>query len=340
MNPNLKWKALFILAVILFCIYFLIGVPTFPTSVAQVKENFGRQIKLGLDLQGGTHLVLQVQVQEAIAQETDQTVDRLTTELRAKNIHYDEIRRADDTHILVRNIDSGQFSQFQDIIKLQYGNVWDMNPTAGDPSGHTLTLRSSAIAQLQESTMTQSLETIERRINALGLTEPTIQRRGGRNDNEILVQLPGEGDPTRAEQVIQAGGQLELRLVEDRDSYPSQSAALASHGGILPPGTELVPGRSETRTPTGAPDAGEAWYVLSRAPVVTGRDLRTAIENRNANNPGQWQVNFTLSPEAAQRFGPFTEKKSSSPNGHRARAPRLFRARHQWPYRRFRHDRR
>jgi len=152
MNPNLKWKALFILGVILFCIYFLIGVPTFPTSVAQIKENFGRQIKLGLDLQGGTHLILQVQVQEAIAQETDQTVDRLTTELRNKNIHYDEIRRADDTHILVRNIDPAQYSQFQDIIKLQYGNIWDMNPTAGDPSGHTLTLRSSAIAQIQEST--------------------------------------------------------------------------------------------------------------------------------------------------------------------------------------------
>jgi preprotein translocase subunit SecD len=308
MNPNLKWRALFILAVILFCIYFLLGLPTFPTSLALVKDNFGRQIKLGLDLQGGTHLILQVQVQEAIAQETDQTVDRLTTELRNKNIHYDEIRRADDTHILVRNIDPAQYSQFQDIVKLQYANVWDMNPTAGDPSGYTLTLRDSAVAQLKESTMTQSLETIERRINALGLTEPTIQRRGGRNDNEILVQLPGEGDPTRAKSVIQAGGQLELRLVEDQQSFPSQSAALASHSGILPPGTELIPGRSETRTPSGAPDSSEAWYVLSRAPVVTGRDLRTAIENRNTNNPGQWQVNFTLSPEAARRFGPFTEQ--------------------------------
>ena len=70
MNPNLKWKALFILVVILLCVYGLIGLPTFPTSVAQVKDNFSKQIKLGLDLQGGTHLVLQVQVQEAIAQET------------------------------------------------------------------------------------------------------------------------------------------------------------------------------------------------------------------------------------------------------------------------------
>jgi protein-export membrane protein SecD len=308
MNPNLKWKAFFILAVILFCIYFLFGVPNFPTSFAQVKDNFGHQIKLGLDLQGGTHLILQVQVQEAIAQETDQTVDRLTNELRTRNIHYDEVRRADDTHILVRNIEPSQLSQFRDLVSAQYANVWDLNPTAGDPSGYTLTLRAGAIAQIQDSTMTQSLETIERRINALGLTEPTIQRRGGRNDNEILVQLPGEGDPTRARAVIQAGGQLELRLVEDPRTYSSQGEALGAHGGILPPGTELVPDDPKTRKSTGGIVAGETWYVLSRAPVVTGRDLRTAVENRNTNNPGQWQVNFTLSPEAARRFGPFTEQ--------------------------------
>jgi preprotein translocase subunit SecD len=307
MNPNLKWKALFILLVILFCIYYLIGLPEFPKSFAQVKENFSHQIKLGLDLQGGTHLILQVQVQEAIAQETDQTVDRLTNELRAKNIHYDELRRVDDTHILVRNVDPVQLSQFRDLISAQYANVWDLSPTAGDPSGYTLTLRAGAIVQIKESTMTQSLETIERRINALGLTEPTIQRRGGRNDNEILVQLPGEGDPTRAKAVIQAGGQLELRLVEDVRSYASESEALAAHGGILPAGTELVPGRSETRNASGIQDTGVSWYVLSRAPVVTGRDLRSAIETRNTNNPGQFQVNFTLSPEAARRFGPFTE---------------------------------
>src|SRR5881296_2494524 len=274
MNPNLKWKALFIFAVILFCIYFLFGYPVFPTSVAQVKDNFGKQIKLGLDLQGGTHLILQVQVQEAIAQETDTTVDRLTTLLRSKNIHYDEVRRVDDTHILVRNIDPAQISQFRDIYRAQYGNVWDMAPAAGDPSGYTLTLRPSAVAALQDQTMTQSVETIERRINALGLTEPTIQPRGGHNANEILVQLPGEGDPTRAKGVIQAGGQLELKLVDDVRTYSSQSEALGAHGGVLPPGTELVPGRSETRNATGGVDTGETWYVLSRAAAVTGRDLR------------------------------------------------------------------
>ena len=307
MNPNLKWKALFILAVIIACIYGLIGAPTFPTSLAIIKDNFAHQIKLGLDLQGGTHLILQVQVQEAIAQETDQTVDRLIGQMRAKNIRYDEVRRVDDTHILIRNLDSAQLSDFRDLVSAQYNNVWDMTPAAGEPSGYTLTLRPSAIAQIQETTMTQSLETIERRINALGLTEPTIQLHG-RKENEILVQLPGEGDPARAKAVIQAGGQLELKLVEDPVPYTSQTEALGRHGGVLPPGTELIPGRSETRNASGGIDTGESWYVLSRAPIVTGRDLRSATENRNTNNPGMWEVDFTLSAEAARRYGTFTEQ--------------------------------
>jgi len=307
MNPNLKWKFAFIVLVILICIYGLVGLPTFPTSWAQVKDNFSHQIKLGLDLQGGTHLVLQVQTQEAIAQETDQMVDRITTWLRGKNIHYDEVRRVDDTHIVVRNVDRAGLSEFRDYINQQFSNFWDMSPTAGDPSGYTLTLRGAAIAQIQETTMTQSLETIERRINALGLTEPTIQPRGGQNSNEILVQLPGEGDPSRAQQVIQAGGQLELRLVEDPVVYTSETDALSKHGGVLPAGTELVPGRLE-RTASGSTPNGEGWYILTRSAVVTGRDLRSATENRNTNNPGQWVVDFTLSADASHRFGPFTQQ--------------------------------
>jgi len=306
MNPNLKWKALFILGVILICIFFIFGLPTFPTSFAQIKDNFTRQINLGLDLQGGTHLILQVQVQEAIAQETDQTVDRLTTQMRTKSIRYDEVRRVDDTHVVVRNVPSDQISQFRDLVHDQFELNWELSSSPGEVNAYLLTLRPSAISRIDESTMSQSLETIERRINALGLTEPTIQPHG-RKENEILVQLPGEGDPARAKQVIQAGGQLELKLVEDPNPYPSEAAALAAHAGILPPGTEIVSGRSESRTQN-PQDTGENWYVLSRTPVVTGRDLRSATESRNTEMPGQWQINFVLSGEAARRFGPFTEQ--------------------------------
>jgi preprotein translocase subunit SecD len=307
MNPNLKWKVLFIFAAVLICLYMVVGLPSFPTSFAQVKDNFAHQIKLGLDLQGGTHLILQVQVQEAVAQETDQTVDRLTTAMRAKNIHYDEVRRVDDTHIIVRNVATDVLSEFRDLIHDQYEGVWDLGPAPGDPTAYLLTMRPSALARIQETTMQQSLETIERRINALGLTEPTIQPHG-RKDNEILVQLPGEGDPARAKQVIQAGGQLELKLVEDPTPYSSEAAALAQHGGVLPPATEIVPGRIESRNLQNPQESGEVWYILTRTPVVTGRDLRSAMETRNAEMPGQWQVNFTLSGEAARRFGPFTEQ--------------------------------
>jgi preprotein translocase subunit SecD len=304
MNPNLKWRAVFILAVILACLIGLFFVPSFPTSFAQLKQNLAHQIQLGLDLQGGTHLILQVQVQEAIQQDTDQTADRLTTDLRSKNIRYEEVRPVDATHILVRNVPSEQLGDFRDLVNARLQGIWDMAPAAGEPSGYLLTERPSAISAKQDQIMTQSLETIERRINALGLTEPTIQKQG-RNDNEIIVQLPGEGDPSRAKAVIQAGGQLELRLVEDQTPYTSQAAALAAHGGVLPQGTELVPGRNENRI--GPTDTSTVWYVLARVPVVTGRDMRTVSETRNANMPGQWQVNFSLSAEGARRFGPFTE---------------------------------
>ncbi len=310
MNPNLKWKVVFILTVVLLCLYSIFGLPSFPTSLAQLKDNFAHQIKLGLDLQGGTHLILQVQVQEAVAQETDQTVDRLTTTMRQKNIHYDEVRRVDDTHIIVRNVPSDQFSQFRDLLHDQFETNWTVGSAPGEANATLLSMRPTTISAIQETTMSQTLETLERRINALGLTEPTIQPHGRvGQDNEILVQLPGEGDAAAAMRVIQAGGQLELKLVEDPQTYPSEAGALAAKGGVLPAGTELVQGSSEARTPAGQTPS-ESWYLLSRTPAVTGRDLRSATESRNTDMPGQWQINFVLSGDAGRNFERFTEQNT------------------------------
>src|SRR5580704_14159542 len=98
MTSNLKWKAVFIAIVLLVCIYGIIGAPT---SWTAAKQNFADRIKLGLDLQGGTHLILQVQVQEAVSLETDQILENLMTQLRNKGIHPDDIRKQNDTQILV-----------------------------------------------------------------------------------------------------------------------------------------------------------------------------------------------------------------------------------------------
>ncbi len=303
MNQNLKWKALFILLIVVACLWGLFARPSFPTSWQQVKQNFQHRIKLGLDLQGGTHLVLQVQVDEAVRFEANRAIDQITQQLHDRNIKFGDIRRVSDTQILVTNLDPTQSGTFRDMVQNQLPD-WDMASAAGQTSGFMLTLKAAAITQIKSQTMQQAIETIRRRIDSLGLTEPTIAQTGSQDD-QILVELPGEGDPTRAKAVIQAGGQLELRRVID-GPYPSEAEALAAHGGILPADSEILPGRAEGTT-TQQPGAG-VYYVLTRNPVVTGRDLRSASAAPNPDMPGQWEVHFNLSRDAAQRFGPFTER--------------------------------
>ena len=303
MNSQLKWKFGMVLIIILLCVYGLAGLPEFPTSRAQVRQNLADRIRLGLDLKGGSHLVLQVQVQEAIGLHCDQTVDQLTKQLHEKNIAFGEIRRVDDTHILVRSVDPATSAGFRDLVSNQFAD-WTLAPAAGEVNGYLLTMKPSVVADIRRETMDQSLETVTRRINALGLTEPTIAFTG-RGEDEILVQLPGEGDPTRAKAVIQAGGQLELQRLADDQAYPSEAATLAAHGGVLPPGTEIVPGKAEGVQTGQTPQ--QAYYILDRTPIVTGQDLRSASPGPSTNYPGQYEVHFQLSTAAAARFGPFTE---------------------------------
>jgi preprotein translocase subunit SecD len=304
MNANLKWKIIFIAAVIVICIFGLVGTPDTPKSISAIRSNFANRIKLGLDLQGGTHLILQVQVQEAISQETDQTLDHITTLLRDKGIRYEEIKKQSDTQILVHAIAPEQAGAARNLISDQFPD-WNISPAPGEPSGYMVTMSPTRIANIQQATMDQAEETIRRRIDALGLTEPLVAPYG-QGDNEIIVELPGEGDPNRAKNVIQAGGQLELHLVLDNTPYSSEAAALAAHGGVLPPNAQLAQGKSVPSS-SGQPSA-ESWYIIDRVPVVTGRDLRSATAVRSTKNIGYYDVDFTLSTEAGRRFGPFTEQ--------------------------------
>ena len=304
MNPNLKWKFLFIAAVILACLFGLIGTPT---SWTAIKSNLADRIKLGLDLQGGTHMVIQVQVLEAISQHTDQALDALKRAMNEeKNIRFEEIRKLDDTRILVRNVAPEQAAAFRDLLNAQF-TEWEFAPAPGEASGYTLTMRPSVVAVLRTNTMQQSVETIRRRVEGIGLTEPTVAETA-RGENEIIVQLPGEGDPTRARAVIQQGGQLELKLVVGEKEYGSETEALADKGGVLPVGSELVKGRAESRTPGQTGPGAEVWYLVDRVPAVTGRDLRNAQPMPSTKYPGFNEVNFTLSIDAGKRFGNFTER--------------------------------
>src|ERR1700733_2776531 len=148
MNPQLKWKFVFIVLVLLVCIYGVIGMPVFPTSWAQVKDNLANRIQLGLDLKGGSHLVLQVQLEETISQRCDQAIDEITKQLHDKSIGFGEIRRVDDTHILVRNVDPATSGTFRDLINNQFTDGV-LTPAAGETNGYELTMKPSVVSDIR-----------------------------------------------------------------------------------------------------------------------------------------------------------------------------------------------
>jgi len=297
MQRTLIYKSVFIAAVVLVCLF---GIFRFPKSWAEAKETAARSIRLGLDLKGGTHLILQVHVQEAVAAETDNTVDRLRELLKTRKISYDEVRRGEEaTQVLVRGIPPEKSGEFRDLLSERFGGTWDYS--SGANNEWSLRLKQSVLLQLQEDALKQSVETIRRRVDELGLTEPDI-REHGRGDFTILVQLPGVDDPAHVKEIMQTTAMLEIKEVKDPQSYSSPEAAISAKGGVLPEGSIVL--RSVDRDGEDT-ERGEMWYIVSRTPVITGRDLRSARVGQNEN--GGPEVDFTIRADGAQRFGRYTE---------------------------------
>jgi preprotein translocase subunit SecD len=301
MNKNLRIKAAIIVAVILICIYGIVGIPT---SWNQLVANWNNNIKLGLDLRGGSHLVLQVQVQDAFIAEAQQIVDRLRDELSKAGISYttidntepDSIEIADDVRVNVRGIPAEKAGSFRSIVQDRLGETWNLNTTSS--TDYSLTPKPTYALELRRNTVQSAINTIEQRINGLGLAESAVQPRGRQDaEGEILVQLPGVDDPARIKQLIQTAAVLELYEVKD-GPFSTREEALAKHGGILPLGTKLIPGAERG-------DSSSGWMLVNRAPVIRGSDLRDARPIQSQTQ--QWQVQFVLSQEAGRRFERYTE---------------------------------
>ncbi|MEK7405338.1 MAG: protein translocase subunit SecD [Acidobacteriota bacterium] len=301
MKQRLTKRAIVILAVILACVFGLIGLPR---SVAQAGANLRENVHLGLDLRGGSHLILQVRVHEAVKAKADIAIEGLRQELRRTNIDFAGLERNDpqsidqtDTiHIQIKGVPSARAGDLRALITERFG-TWIL--TGVSASDYRLTMRPSELLTLKRETVERTIRTLERRINGLGLTEPVIQQHGRAEEEfEILVQLPGVDDPARVKQIMGTTAVLELGEVKD-GPFSSRDQALAKHGGVLPLNTKLVP---EVRR---AGESGESWYVVNRVPVVTGEDLRSARPSRDEFT--KWETDFTLSPEGARRFARHTE---------------------------------
>ncbi len=301
MDKNLKTKAIVIVATILICIYGIIGLPK---SKAELDRNIAESIKLGLDLRGGSQLVLQVQVQDAFKADADQNIERLKDEMQKAAIPYVSVDRndpatiedADTIQINIKGIPVDKTSAFREILTQKF-STWQMASVGSD--AYRLTMNNTESLAMRRDTVTRSMRTIEQRINGLGLAEATVQQRGnGETNPEILVQMPGVDDPARVKSILQAAAMLEIVEVKD-GPFPSEEALRAKSGGILPLGTKPIQQASRPG------DQGESWYLANRTAVVTGRDLRNARPSQDQF--GKWETSFVLSPDAGRRFGRYTE---------------------------------
>ncbi len=294
MNKRILQRFLVILVVTLLCVWRVVAYPGLLPSKERVKDN----VKLGLDLLGGIHMVLQVVTDDAIRGQTDQTIDAIRQELNKRNIVARQITRTQNDTFQVVGADPNKDSDFRALLNERL-TEWDLISTAGEvPNTYTIRLKPAQEQSYREQSVEQAIQTIRNRVDQLGVGEVVIQKHGGPGENEILVQLPGVSDPARVKSIIQNTALLELKLV-DSGPYPSQAAAAQNYGGLIPSNLEALPSVERDGSSEGT------YYVVQQVASITGRDLKGAFPSRDPEN-GRPAVSFNLNADGAVRFGRVT----------------------------------
>jgi preprotein translocase subunit SecD len=288
---NLRWKLITIVAV--FAVFFGLGVYPIVASYAHLpmpKWLSDHQLRLGLDLKGGVHLVMRVQTDDALRVQTEQEMSRVQQEMKTRNVP-GTATLVDATNFRVEGVPPTQDGVVRQVATQEAPNF---DRSSGVNGTYTFTMKPNVAIQLREEAVVQARQTIERRVNELGVTEPSIAQQGG---DQILVQLPGVSDVARAKEIIGSPGMLELKLVEQGPASTKEDL-LRTTGGVVPPDMEVL---------SGAPDAaggGAVFYLVRRVAAVTGNDLRSARVELDENN--QPAVGFTLNRNGAAAFSRVT----------------------------------
>lgn len=271
MKRNLQWKVILALAVTVGAIFL-----AFPYN----RE----KIRLGLDLRGGIHLVLQVLTEDALSVETDQEIARLQELFKKENVTFQTLVKETPGRMSVTGFLADQEGKVRDLLD-QYARDWDYS-FSGERA--VLSLKAQASLYLREQAVEQARETILNRVDQIGVAEPVIQRQGS---DRILVELPGVDDPERVKDLIRVTALLEWKLVIAGPS-PDEATLLQEYGGKVPEDMEVL---------KGDPKRGQGgFFLLSKVATVTGRDLRTVRRSVDEwNNPA---VSFTMGPEGGARF--------------------------------------
>jgi preprotein translocase subunit SecD len=286
---NIRWKLITIVVVLI--VFTMVGVYPILASWKHLPSPSWlqeKQLKLGLDLKGGVHLELRVQTDDALRIETETEMERLRAELQTRNIPVGKIDLVSPTQFRVEGVPPPQDAAFRQAATEIQTNFDRSSAGSGN---HMFTMRPNVQVTLREEAVVQARQTIERRVNELGVTEPSISQDD--TNKQILVQLPGVTDVQKAKDIIGSPGKLELKIVEQGPS-PTKEGLLVNNQ--VPEGMEIVPGGSGTPG-----DTSTVYYLVKRAAAVTGRDLRTARPSLDQNNLPA--VSFTLNSEGGRRFG-------------------------------------
>jgi preprotein translocase subunit SecD len=300
-NKNLLARAILIIAVLLIFLLGIVGIPS-SLSAKGLLASIQQRIHLGLDLKGGTHLILQVQVNDAVNADTDRTVERLKDDLKKANVAFGEISKPDpQQHPDVVAIKGVPPESSSDLRRIVSDKLPEYDLVSGAQNAWTLTMKSAVASDVRKKAVQQAIETIRNRIDQLGVSEPVIQEHG-LGDYQILVQLPGVDDPARVKEIMQSTAMLEIRQAIG-GPFPSEQAAMQANGGVLPADAMLMKGTSGTHGQDQT-DQGDVYWLISRSSAVSGGDLRSADAGTDEN--GRPDVNFSLTGDGGRRFAAFT----------------------------------
>jgi len=326
-KKNLLQRAIIIGVVTVVGIYIVIGPhgrrPHFKDFTwSGIKATLAQNISLGLDLKGGSHLVMRVKVEDYLKRLTEDSAT--AAQNAAKDAGFDvKEARAETTGGNYRvSLQVGDPSKVKDIRDAVEKKV-DLSDRTGwsfSSSGNTVswTLKGATQVALGESATDQAMKIIESRINAIGVAEPTLARHGGQNSHEILLQMPGVQDPEHVKQLLAGQSHLELvHVVSPPSPAPSQTystkeEAIASlnSGGNIPTNRRVLPytERSELATQGANPNAAppKKWVVVESPAIIDGAELRTATANPARAGGEEYDINFALKKSGADKFGAWT----------------------------------
>ncbi len=283
MQQGVYWKIGLILAVL---VLFSIGlIPT---------KNNPEPIRRGLDLKGGTHLVMRVNLGDATRLEVDQAMEMLKTQSANNKLPAPVVHRLNDTTFAAAAPNGLSTAEYE---RLAHDYLGNFDQSRADDGSLVFKMKAAAISQLKRDTISQAVETIDNRVNALGVTEPIIAPQG---EDRIVIQLPSVDDPARVKDIINTTAQLQFRMVEGAPGSDEKSA-LATVPANLKDQVDILAG---TREDALGRASGVEFYPVNKTVPVSGRDLKTArVEKGRMGSP---VVGFTLTPDGAPKFGALT----------------------------------